>query len=58
MKRKNSIRCININTGRIVYAYHVEDCGAAHNKLNTLCIGCLGVDLLPSPLKSSQVAKA
>ncbi len=33
-------------------AYHVEECGAAHNKNNTLCIGCVGIDLIPTPYKA------
>lgn len=46
-RRLPRIKCKNIVTGKNVWAYHVEDCGAAHNKSNTLCIGCVGVDLIP-----------
>jgi hypothetical protein len=41
------IKCKNITTGKLVTAYHVDKSGAAHNKSNTECIGCIGVDLIP-----------
>jgi hypothetical protein len=41
------IKCKNVISGKTVTAYHIEPCGAAHNKDKTLCIGCIGVDLIP-----------
>jgi len=40
------IKCYNTTTGKYILAYHIEDCGAAHNRLNTLCIGCIGINLI------------
>jgi len=42
----NKIICFDKIRKRFVYAYHVSEDGAAHNKSNTTCIGCIGVDLL------------
>ena len=42
----NKIICFDKIRKRFVYAYHIGDDGAAHNKANTTCIGCIGVDLL------------
>lgn len=47
MNKAKGIKCKNTITGKIVTAYHIEKCGAAHNKNNKLCIGCVGIDLLP-----------
>lgn len=47
MKSLKGLRCKNVTTGKVIIAYHIEDCGAAHNKRNTLCIGCIGIDLIP-----------
>ncbi len=47
MKKVKGVKCKNVVTGKIVIAYHIEKCGAAHNKNNTLCICCVGIDLLP-----------
>jgi hypothetical protein len=42
-----AIKCKDKTTGKTVMAYHIDESGAAHNKENTLCIGCIGVDLIP-----------
>lgn len=42
-----AIKCKDKTTGKTVMAYHIEESGSAHNKENTLCIGCIGVDLIP-----------
>jgi hypothetical protein len=34
-------------TCQVVNGYHIEESGAVHNKNNTLCIGCIGADLIP-----------
>jgi len=34
-------------TCQVVNGYHIEESGAVHNKSNTLCIGCIGADLIP-----------
>lgn len=43
----SGVKCKNIITGKSVTAYHIDKAGAAHNKGNTKCIGCIGVDLIP-----------
>lgn len=43
------IMCWNKTSGDFVMAYHIEESGAAHNKDKTLCIGCIGIDLIPEP---------
>lgn len=45
------IRCFDMIKKKYVYAYHISDDGAAHNKSNTLCIGCIGYDLIPANTK-------
>jgi hypothetical protein len=47
MPKQKGVKCKHGITGKIVIAYHIEKCGAAHNKSNTLCIGCIGCDLFP-----------
>lgn len=42
-----AVKCRDKTTGKIVNAYHIDESGAAHNKSNTLCIGCIGADLFP-----------
>ena len=34
-------------TCQVVNGYHIEESGAVHNESNTLCIGCIGADLIP-----------
>ncbi len=46
-KANKGIRCKNLITGKIVYAYHVESCGAAHNKAFSFCIGNIPELLIP-----------
>ena len=40
------VKCFDKTKNKVVYAYHIESCGAAHNKSFTLCIGCIGCDLI------------
>lgn len=42
-----AVRCIDKMTGRIRIAYHINKDGAAFNKSKTLCIGVVGLDLIP-----------
>lgn len=44
-----AVRCKDITNGRIRIAYHINEDGVAFNKLKTLCIGVVGLDLIPVP---------
>lgn len=46
LSKQKGIRCRDAYTGRIKYAYHIDETGIAFNKNKTLCIGHLGTDLI------------
>lgn len=50
-----AIKCWDKLKSKIVFAYHINESGAAHNKKNTLCIGCIGADLIPKREITNQI---